>query len=608
MKEAWKRNSTFYIEDVYEGWNNTEEAIPMKYTGSTKMDANVNLFSMNVEVQFDQFVKSYTFKEEMDDVFALGKGIQYAANAKNFKNTSGFLETAIEQQVRGRTQIRTSNFNFLSKNKMNLDFLKLISSTKNIASAPAMWFNYIGGTANGIYTYMYAAKDAVRNSAIKFGHKFHGIEGSSIDMTVSDFADASNVIIKGMIADGMRGKLNDNKAYILMKKFGYLPNNWDWATNSSELMTLANKAISESTFYMFHSLPEEALAGIVMVAQLKSMKIGAGENKGTSIWDMYDLVDKENSVGGKFKDVDWKRDKNGNPISRGFIRNQDGVEQELTELDGKEITRLFFVYEKMHGGYRTDERTKLDYFVFGQMFTQFKKYIPNILRMGGMSSGKRTGTGFYKPTGELKDGKPVLEWQSNVMEGRWLVFGKVLSNYMGLKLKIENPGNELTKFWNTMLIGKNENYKWSDLSDNQKIEFLDAIYTMAMLSAMYVGYLAMFKDADDEDESLARFTRRILNDFSQQYNPLELTRNIANAEPAAAKAAFKFFESFGDVMFAKVADLAGDEESAFTQNGDLRGLKTFQRSIPILSQYRKTIHFFDNLDDEWQITLRGGFD
>jgi hypothetical protein len=288
--------------------------------------------------------------------------------------------------------------------------------------------------------------------AIKAGHKFHGIDGSSIDMTFKDFASAHKVAM-GMIKDSMQGKIESNKAYILLKKFGYLPSNWDWGSNPSDLMTLSNKAVNESTMYMFYSLPEETLAAMTMIAQLKSMKISAGSMKGTSLWDMYEKVEKVNSNGDKFIDYSWKIDpKTGNPFVRGMIKN-DNDSQELTELDGKEISRLFFVYEKMHGGYRSEERTKLDYYVFGQIFLQFKRYLPNILRMGAMSSGKRTSTGFYKSLGEDKDGTPILEWQSNVMECRWIVLGKMLQNFIGLRMSIDNPSNELGKFWNSMTLG-----------------------------------------------------------------------------------------------------------------------------------------------------------
>ncbi len=63
----------------------------------------------------------------------------------------------------------------------------------------------------------------------------------------------------------------------------------------------------------------------------------------------------------------------------------------------------------MHGGYREDERTKLEYMVMGELFLQFKKYLPTILKNAGMSKGARDSYGYYKPTGELKDGKEVMQ-------------------------------------------------------------------------------------------------------------------------------------------------------------------------------------------------------
>lgn len=36
---------------------------------------------------------------------------------------------------------------------------------------------------------------------------------------------------------------------------------------------MRNKALSSSAMYMFHTLPEEAVASIIMAAQLRTLKI-----------------------------------------------------------------------------------------------------------------------------------------------------------------------------------------------------------------------------------------------------------------------------------------------------------------------------------------------
>lgn len=100
-----------------------------------------------------------------------------------------------------------------------------------------------------------------------------------------------------------------------------------------------------------------------------------------------------------------------------MIERPDGSLEELKELDANEIKRIYYIYQKMHGGYRQDERTRLEYYVFGELMMQFKRYLPNILRQMFGSRAKNLSYGTYK---EYKNdqGQDVLRWQARVMEGR----------------------------------------------------------------------------------------------------------------------------------------------------------------------------------------------
>lgn len=90
----------------------------------------------------------------------------------------------------------------------------------------------------------------------------------------------------------------------------------------------------------------------------------------------------------------------------------------------------------MHGGYREDERARLEYFVVGQLFMQFKRYLPNILKQGFGSKRRQYSYGMYKPIETYKDYKKqelaiaasaapkaekeaqIVEWHGRIQEGK----------------------------------------------------------------------------------------------------------------------------------------------------------------------------------------------
>ncbi len=104
-----------------------------------------------------------------------------------------------------------------------------------------------------------------------------------------------------------------------------------------------------------------------------------------------------------------------------------------------------------------------------------------------------------------------------------------------IKNKYDNPSNSYQRMLNLLHMTNRENYKWKNLSPQQKADVMDAVTTLGMWASMYAGYLALFADAD-EDDSWAKIYSRIMNDFSQQYNGWELGKNIFyNSTPVSAR-------------------------------------------------------------------------
>jgi hypothetical protein len=630
--EAWKRFSTFYQENQFEQWSNEIEAIPMKYMGNQRTNTDVNQYSFNVERQFDRFTRAMLYKEHMDEVFALGKGIQWMLSYrddKRFSHTIEYLDKAIRMQVQGRTQIHNMAKKSISKNPSKTSILKLLMGMTRMAAAPIMWFNWVGGTANGIFTNMYLRKEAIKNSilagddagigqaALRLGSlgmigSFKGIEGNHVDFTVKDLRDAWPDVMD-LVKHAMNGDIRQSKTYLMLKSFNYLPDNWDWATNSSELMSASRKILNSSTPYIFYSLPEELAAAHTMIAQLRRMKIGHGSMKGTSLWEMYELVDQKDENGNIYKELQWRKDpKTGKAFIRGYVPTSDDPNdpqyEAITELQSDEIRKVFYVYERMHGGYRAEERTLIEYFIVGQVFMQFRRYMPNILRNAMKASGKISALGTYLPkmdeNGKIieKDGAPVLEWQSRVMEGRWRVLGKALQTYIGLRSKIDKKESEMTvmqKIFGRSGMGRQSSYKWDELSDGQKEALVDAMLTLHLMFGAFYNYTLMFGGDIGDDDSWAKVYMRIINDLTAQYNPYEIMKNMSNISPIAFKKARDLLVDSTDLTLAILAYGMGDEERAFDSRGNLQGWVRFQRDVPFLSAYRRTVHFAENISDEW---------
>lgn len=609
-KEWWTRFSSYHLEDTYANESHIDTAIPMKYLGSSLIDSDPNKFSFNVERQFDLFNRQMIFKEELDDAYSLGKGVQHYLEfeKQGMPRAASYLKTAVETQVRNRNQ-RSTKPEFNAKNSSRIDWLKILSSSKSLAVAPIMWFNWVGGVANGVFGFAYTHKEGLKNSILASNKgPFKGLDTNHVDFTEKDLVEAHKDWLN-MTTDSMQGKIHENKTFLLLKRLNYLPDNYDWATRQSDLLTTSNKLFSQNTPYVFYSLPEEALATIIMVAQLKSMKISNTHPeesvRGKSLWDMYETVEMTDKDGFKYIDIQWKQI-NGKPVVRGLInvsKNATPEYQEITELQPDEIRRMYYVYEKLHGGYRKDEATKFEYYVIGSLFTQLRRYLPAILRNALQSSGKRSALGYFKIIDKDATGQEVMEWHSRVMEGRWLVLGKSLQTMLGLRFKFQNPTNQFQEFWNNFVPDANENYTWDKLDVGQKEGIVDAMLTLTFMFAMIGGYVLLFGGNFDDDDSVAKLYRRIIGDFSQQYNLIEISKNLANTSPIVLKKNYDILKSISTVMMSSFMLAAGDED-AFTNEGNLRGWTQLQRDLPFLSAYRKTAYFWENLDEDWQLSIQ----
>jgi len=630
-KEAWHRIATLKIETQFDMFNQDNVALPIKYLGNTKMNGDLNAFSINVEKQFDMFTRNMLYKKNMDPVYALAQGLRMRLAIEDdefYKHTIEYFDKSADLHIRGKNQVNKGMFNFKQKNPTNIDIPKLVSSIFGFAISPIMWFNFQGGTANGIFGMLYLHKESVKNTVMK-GSKVINADKDVVDFSFKDLMGAWKEV-KDMYVESMTGTIHQNKTFILLNKFGYLPDSWDVATRRETMLTAKNPIFDQSFAYLFYSMPEEAIATLTMVAQLKSMKMKEGKYKGRTLWDMYEKVTKKDGNGNDYIDYEWLTDPDtGKPYVRYYkkiVRDSGDPEQnipeqveyeEITDLTGDEVSRLYFVYERMQGGYRKEEKPLYEWFFIGSIMATLRRYLPNILRNGAMSAGERMTYGSFKQVEqEIKNGKPVVQWVSEVMEGRWMVlakyfFSKPLRKGMQKLINPEKDPSERNAMENFVFkyvrtaTPHTQSYDWDSLSTQQKEAVVDGVLTLFFTFGMGSIHYAIFGGDISDDDPWNRFFSRIQRDFSQQYNFWELGKNIATVNPVGAKKLYDFVVDGAAVMQSLLFYAMGDMESAFTNEDVLRGWNMWQRDIPIISAIRRWVSDIERVDPDWDV--RGWF-
>ena len=68
----------------------------------------------------------------------------------------------------------------------------------------------------------------------------------------------------------------------------------------------------------------------------------------------------------------------------------------MKELLPHEVAKLKKAYERVQGGYRIDEATAMEAYVFGRIFMQLKKYYPRVLLNAMSSKRMEMDMGYLK--------------------------------------------------------------------------------------------------------------------------------------------------------------------------------------------------------------------
>jgi hypothetical protein len=91
--------------------------------------------------------------------------------------------------------------------------------------------------------------------------------------------------------------------------------------------------------------------------------------------DMYSVVDGQLKFA--YDETTGKEDES---FVRGYERSLEGENVAIKGITSKEATKLKRVYERLQGGYRSEEKTIIEMTLLGEIFLQFRKYLPSLLK------------------------------------------------------------------------------------------------------------------------------------------------------------------------------------------------------------------------------------
>lgn len=590
--------ATFFKENEFDGWNNETQALPLKFMGSDIIDSS-RTYTKNMEMIFSEAVSEMEFKKEMDGVYALGQAIKVKLDTEKrssgepaYANLVKFLDHRLMMDIQRKMHIAGARGRAIRipmytpdgwhKEKVSLD--ALIRGLTKWTSMNTMWVRPFQGVGNGVHAMMLTHRDGLKGALS--GVKLLGISGDSVDFTSKDLIQAEAAYFSDYLKKVAFGDFRSSKMFLLAKEFNYFGNNYDYAEMEKTILSLRNRYMSEGTMYLFHSMPEEFVSMTTMAAQLMHMK---NKVTGKSIWNSYEteeIMSPENKGTGEFK-LKWTGG------IRGYVQKSSGTTaytETLTELDSQEQAKLRKVHERLQGGYRKDEATIIEAYAMGKMFIHLKKYLPRLILNAFHSKRMETDLGAYKKLMDPVTGKPiykdengvdipVYEWQARLTEGRIIT----LVNHI---IMLSTAGR------------LNRDYRWNELSDEQKQNLIEAALTLSIYLAAYGAYITWFDELDDDDTTKKWFKMYMVDNLSQQYNMVDLSKTMATAFSPVAFAKVGNFAVHGSKMVVAAAEYSvGNEDAALTKKGDLKGWNSFVKTVPLLSSYYDAKNRFRNVKD-----------
>jgi hypothetical protein len=513
---------------------NGTEVLPFKHMGSDVIIGS-QMHTFNAEIAYKQFVKNLLRKKHLDSIQMLGNGIssQFTEQGK-FKNAE-FLDDRLVieiTQMKKSTSFTKKGLRAISNNKISeIDVDNVIDFIKGFVTAGTMWLKPFAGLKNGVYTLMQNNK----NRIIKTIAKRYGVPEEDLDYTTENLMQANKIWLEYQTAFlksyATGEEIKDNKLHLLLKKYNYLPDAFDFKVKRQDILSQKNSIVSKDMLYVFHSVFEDWGTGSIFTAILLHKK---NEKTGKSIYDSYEI---ENN------NLEWK----------GGIRGKREDGSIIEGITYEELNKYKKISSVIHGNYRDDEKAAIELYAWGRMMMQFKRFVPQQLMNLGQSKQLSTSLGKFQEIGKDKDGISIYSWKPEVIEGKMrLMFGH-LKNVIG--------------------IGAGR-YDFEKLSSKQKEDLISS-YVTIFISVMGMILTNLAFDDDEEEQYLAQSWFKIFKDLSDGMNPLDMLENFQYSSVSVAKL-MKISKALGEFLTSVVT---GDK----TKQGRYKGSNELAKILPPFS-------------------------
>ena len=609
IKNFLLKNATVFLEDQVKTGN--EDDLPglhLRFLGGEAIDTYEGRWSKSVEKSMVDFIDANLRLELLQDVYAFGTALVEYAKHENTdlynneplkKNVIEVLDKLIKYNLKGIDAfkaISTIEDTNMFKKIITIPFknargeyvpyrisiVKLMHYLKNRTSLLIMGYAPLQAFVNFIQTLQASMRVALGSKVMRTLFLSAGMNPDELDFGVKDYLAGYKLYLTG---NNPLDKSKDaDKLFLLTRELRYLPDSYDWSMSDKSYITKHMASNKGSIAFILHSAPEEANAMAILYAILKNRK-----HNGKSLFDLYDV---EETVEGNrtLKKLVWKGG------IRGKEKIYDGMYKNIEGITAKEGEAFRSIYRNIQGGYRHDERTYLELTVFGNLFLQFRRFLPSYLKRMFQTQRNDYSQGFYE--WQLKDGENIAEWKYRNIEGRFMTLARfLLSGVFNIAMS-HIPVLKNTAFSKYMQ-KYGDRLTWNDMTPQQKINIIESFVSIAMWGTMFLLRSAASGDDDKKNDAVTKILKRIEKNAIQSIDPRLFIDLLNNGLPASftttGKAITGYSTLFSSMFLYAVMD---DKESVLTKEGLLPGLRQSAQSTTSfgIAPLYKLIRFGEDYD------------
>jgi len=421
-----------------------------------------------------------------------------------------------------------------------------------------MWLKPFAGTANGAIVLTFNTARGLGGTLATTA----GVPPDQVDFTLSDLAYGYKETAK-YYYDVIRGRKRDNKLFNIADRYAYLPDNYDYAVDNSDMVALKNPNARYDMLFKFHAIHEEHGHLALLAAQMRRIKM----KDGSSLYDNYR------------NDGTFIGQKNNKQNIRGIRRLPTGEIEVIDELTSEELNKMLKVSTTVHGAYRSDEKSVMEAHVIGQFFLQFKKYLPALLMQEWQSKNDDTFLGYFDMTdaqGNMRKEKVRIQRETIDENGNSVKVDQEIETSVMDWHASQHQGRARVML--QLLLGGNPLHlkgRFEDLNAGEKAEAAGIIGRMIMYGLMTLIVQGMYDDEDFENDPYALRLNYLTKDMLQGFNLVEVARTIKNPFASITRLNNLFDAS----TIFMVSGLTGDR----ARDGSIKGSKQLRKNIPFLS-------------------------